>query len=312
MMLNRTLGTCLVAAVLAMSPVAWAQESEPAGAFSNLSLEGGVDFTTHYFFRGILQENQGAIVQPYASLTIPLWEGDGFINNISATLGTWHSIHSGPSGGEGSSPIDDPTWWYEADLFGGVSVGFWENFTASVTYTAYISPNRAFDTVQDITFGLDYDDSGWWEGSWLGDRDFSLAPSFAAVVETRNEADAGNTVAGISGANQGTYFQFGLAPSFTLLQSEEYPITASFPLTLGLGDDYYEVDRSGDGSVDDDSTFGYVSVGTFLSMPLAFVPGGDWSISAGATFLWLGETAEFINGGDGFEIIGTLSLGVAF
>src|SRR5262245_7053171 len=47
-----------------------AAPAEPAPEAVNkgkVSLSLGVDFVTEYFFRGISQENQGAIVQPYAT-----------------------------------------------------------------------------------------------------------------------------------------------------------------------------------------------------------------------------------------------------
>lgn len=307
---TRIVESCLLAALLAMAPMAWAadeeMEVETNDGGLDLSAAAGVDWTTHYFFRGILQENQGAIVQPYGSVTAGIWEGDGAISSLSGTIGTWHSIHSGPSGGDGSSPIDDPTWWYEADLYGGLSAAVLEDFTVSATWTAYTSPNRAFDTVQDITFGLTYDDSSWW-----GDSGFTLAPSFAAVVETNNEADGGNSVGGATGSDEGVYYQLGIRPTFAVTQSEDSPITLAIPVIVGLGDNYYEIDRNGDGAIDDDATFGYFSAGAVLSVPVP-LPGGDWTASAGATALFLGDTTEFINNGEDFEVIGTLSLGVAF
>lgn len=41
-----------------------------------LSFSAGVDFTTQYFFRGILQENQDFIAQPFGEITATLYEGD--------------------------------------------------------------------------------------------------------------------------------------------------------------------------------------------------------------------------------------------
>ena len=49
--------------------------SAPAHAGPNsgkLSLTAGADITTAYFFRGILQERNGFIMQPYAELNLNL------------------------------------------------------------------------------------------------------------------------------------------------------------------------------------------------------------------------------------------------
>jgi hypothetical protein len=293
-----------IAAAAGSPTLTYAQEEEEVA--SVLDFSAGVDITTHYFFRGILQENQGLIIQPYGSVSTSLYESEGTINNVTATFGTWNSLHGGPSGGEGHG-LEDPRWWYEADLFAGLSVGFLESWSAAVTYTYYCSPNDAFDAVQDITLGLSYDDSSWW-----GDSGFTIAPAVAVVYETKNEADGGNTALGLSGSGQGWYFQGSLKPSFTLIESESYPVTLSFPLIVGLGHDYYEIDRDDDGEIDDDSCFGYASGGIFLSTPLAFLPGGDWTASVGITFLVLGDTTRFINNGEKFEHIMTFSLGVNF
>lgn len=290
------------------------EEVAPASEWSDkLSINAGVDFTTHYFFRGILQENQDLIVQPYATLGYNLYEGDGTLTSIDAVFGTWSSFHGGPTGGgsPGGAP-HDPRAWYELDFFAGATTTLYDKWTLGAIFTVYLSPNDSFDTVNDITFSLAYDDSDCWIDFPLAD--FSLAPYVQFIVETRDEADIGNSVYGVSGTDQGLYVQLGATPSFTLIQSEDYPVTLGVPLVIGLGDDYYEVDRNGDLIQDDDSAFGFFSVGLTLGVPLAFVPDnlGSWTAKVGVSYILLGNTPEFINNGEGDEVIGTLSLGVAF
>lgn len=308
----------LLGVAMFVAPLSVRAEEEAAEASewsSKLSLSGGVDFTTHYFFRGILQENQDLIVQPYATLGYNLYEGDGALSSIDGVLGVWGSIHGGPTGGgaPGGAP-HDPRAWYEQDFFAGVTATLYDKWTIGAIYTVYISPNDSFDTVNDITFSLAYDDSDCWVDFPLAD--FSLAPYVQFIVETRDEADGGNSVVtpGGRGSDQGLYVQLGATPSFTLIQSEDYPVTLGVPLVIGLGDDYYEVDKNGDGNIDRDSTFGFFSVGLTLSTPLAFVPEslGSWTAKVGVNYILLGNTPQFINNGEGDEVIGTLGLGVSF
>ncbi|MFQ5846246.1 MAG: hypothetical protein ACE5IQ_01075 [Candidatus Methylomirabilales bacterium] len=257
-----------------------------------ISLNAGVDFPTAYFFRGILQEDEDFIAQPFGEITVNLYEGTGGLTSVSATLGLWNSLHSGPTGGGG--PTDNPKIWYEADAYGGLTFGLFENWEAGVTYIAYTSPNDSFDTVQEVYLSLGYDDS-----DLLGP--FALSPHVLVAFEFDNQADGGS--------DEGIYVELGVEPGLTLIKSEQFPVTLSFPITLGLSaDDYYEFGTG------DDSTFGYFDGGIVLSMPLGFIPAafGTWEINAGVHFLALGDNLETVNSGDAFEAIGTFGISLAY
>src|SRR5262245_33911714 len=89
----------------------------PAGAESpnkgRLSLSVGSDFTTAYFFRGILQERDGFIWQPYGELGFNLFTADEGssepVKSFSLFAGSWNSIHSEKTLASGSGPGN----WYE-------------------------------------------------------------------------------------------------------------------------------------------------------------------------------------------------------
>src|SRR5687768_16373201 len=68
----------------------WAGTNE-----GRVSLDVGVDFTTDYYFRGIIQETEDSIIQPYAEIGLNLYKGEGSLNSISGTLGIWNSFHGG-------------------------------------------------------------------------------------------------------------------------------------------------------------------------------------------------------------------------
>src|SRR5262245_24679057 len=66
-----------------------------------LSVSAGIDVTTAYFFRGLLRERHGLIVQPSAEVDLTLYRAedydlgrDGPISRVGLTAGTWNSIHS--------------------------------------------------------------------------------------------------------------------------------------------------------------------------------------------------------------------------
>jgi hypothetical protein len=276
-----------------------ATEAKPAPApeppkgpnTGNVSFSGGVDVPTAYFFRGIRQSDGGWIFQPYAELGFKLYEGSETFGNLAVALGSWNSLQGGPVGVK-SPDASEPKAWYESDFYFRVSAKFFENFTGQILYTAYMSPDNLFNTVQEIAFGLSYDDS-----KLLGP--FALNPSVLFAKEVQGQADAG--------AHKGMYLQLGVTPGYTFDPKSTYPITFTVPFLLGLSvKDYYEFGTG------DNPTFGYTNLGLAVSVPLAFIPPsfGTWTAKASMNWLYLGETLKTVNNGDRNQIIGTL--GIAF
>ena len=274
-----------LAGLLICAPrVSAAAEGPNSGA---VSFSLGSDVATKYYFRGIIQEDEGFIAQPYAEVGFSVYEGDGPVSSITLSGGVWNSVHSEQTASGASSTTDV---WYEADIYGGVSVGLPGGLEFSTTYTAYTSPSDAFATTQEVAFGLGFDDS-----ELLGD--FALSPSIAVAVETEGGADGG--------ADRGTYFEISGGPEFALGEGDA---TLSVPLTLGLSlDDYYEGATGSD-------TFGYFQVGTVFGVPLSFIPAefGSWAASAGAYFLTLGDTLRAANDGDDSEFFGIFGISMEY
>src|SRR4029453_16799529 len=92
-----------------------AEELEPET--SPFSAQLNLDITNAYYYRGILQEDTGVIVQPSANFTINLLHHDGF--KIDALLGAWNSFHSPQTGPRTHSDFTNA--WYEMDLIAGVA-----------------------------------------------------------------------------------------------------------------------------------------------------------------------------------------------
>jgi hypothetical protein len=86
-------------------------------------------------------------------------------------------------------------------------------------YTAYMSPNDFFNTVQELAVSMSFNDS-----KYLGP--FVLNPTLLFAFEVKGQADAG--------APRGIYMELGVTPSYTFNDKGTYPITLSVPLLLGL------------------------------------------------------------------------------
>jgi hypothetical protein len=280
------------------TPAAPAPEAKPAEEVTapntgRMSISAGVDWTSAYFFRGIKQETEDLILQPYGEVSFKLVENAGALTALSLTGGIWNSLQTGPTGSD-SQTASDPKIWYEFDGYVRLSAVLWEDLTIYALYTAYISPNNAFGTVQELALGVSYNDA-----KLLGP--FALNPSLLVAFELDGQADAG--------AQKGVYAQIGLAPGYTFFADSPYPLAVSVPLAIGLSlSDYYEF---GTGT---DDTFGFFSGGVTVSVPLAFIPPafGKWLIKGGVTVLYLGDNLKAVNDGDQVQVIGTLGLAFAY
>ena len=178
--------------------------AEAAAPAKIYTVTTGLDFTSAYLFRGILQESGGAIGQPYGDIAFALQHG------ITVDVGTWNSIHSTANVGN----------WYESDVFGSVT------FTAGklkpgLLYTSYTSPADRFATVQELAGTLVVDDSK---------SPFPLSPKIVLAFELGDgEADGG--------LNKGTYLELGVKPGIKLAPKATLYVPAKTGLSLNH---YYE------------------------------------------------------------------------
>ncbi|MBL9076338.1 MAG: hypothetical protein JNL08_02470 [Planctomycetes bacterium] len=262
-----------------------AQDAPPPVAHGSF----GIDFATAYFFRGIQQENQGIIAQPWIELGYGLHEADEGLRSVDLVFGLWNSLHDGPTGGAGGI-------WYESDFYTGLSADVGERMSVGATYTVYHSPNGTFGTVEELAFSGSYDDAGLdWSPVASG-----LQPSVVLAFELDGQADAGTHV--------GVYAQLGVEPSFAIGQLGGAEVTLSLPVTLGLSlRDYYEV-------AGDDDFFGFLDVGGVASAPMSFLPPGmgPWQGSVGLHLLLLGDNLETINDNDAYELIFSFGASTSF
>ena len=218
----------------------------------------GVNFVSKYYSRGALNENQGVIAQPYADLYFSLYEGAGFINKVSLSLGIWGSVHSHHPQVASSTKA-----WYEFDYTPGVSVTFAKDFTLTASYTEFDSPNDSFVTSRNLNFNLAFNDA-----DYLGA--FALHPHVSYLRELEGKATNGPL------GEQGNYYEVGIAPALPAMG----PVIVSIPVTAGFGSGNFYATNDG---------FGYLSAGAVASVALTFVPAcyGSWALNAGATYYYL-------------------------
>ncbi|MEI6350318.1 MAG: hypothetical protein WCP06_04350 [Verrucomicrobiota bacterium] len=231
----------------------------------------GVNFVSKYYSRGALQEDQGAIGQPYADLYFSLYEGAGFIDKVTLNLGIWGSIHSHHPGN-----VSTTSGWYEFDYTPGVSVTFAKNFTLTASYTEFDSPNDSFVTSRNLNFNLAFNDA-----DYLGA--FALHPHVAYLHEMSGKAANGPL------GTRGNYYEAGIAPALPTFG----PLSVTFPVTAGFGSHSFYASND---------SFGYASAGANASVALTFVPAcyGAWALNAGATYYYLHGSLADTNAGSGF------------
>jgi len=121
----------------------------------------GINVVSQYVSRGVIFENQGGIIEPYADLYFKMYEGEGFLNKAVINLGIWNSFHSRHTdmGIASGATTSSTRAWYEFDFTAGVSFTFAKNFTFTPSYYTFLSPNDGFSTFQGLNLKLAYDDT---------------------------------------------------------------------------------------------------------------------------------------------------------
>jgi hypothetical protein len=262
----------------------------------------GVNFVSEYVTRGIVEQNQGVIAQPYADIYFRLYKGDGAINNVSFQLGVWDSIQShrneynrlnGNTFSPGNWSGNGVKAWFESDYTAAVAVTFLKNWTSTFSYIEADYPSDQFEANRNLQLGLAFNDA-----DYLGA--FALHPHVNVLYELNTNATG---AAGLKKA--GWYYEVGLAPTYTFLKDSKYPITATLPITVGLGDSngFYG------GNYNGNNVYGYFTTGLNASVPLAFIPSsfGAWTTNAGFNYYNLGTSTQQYSGSGTGGVTGATS-----
>jgi len=290
--MSRLTHTCLGSVAAAMTTLGAMAAPQPAYAqdgpnTGKVSLSLGADIASQYYFRGILQEDSGLIFQPYVDVGFNVFEGEGTISSVDIYGGGWSSVHSEstlPSSFGGTTGNI-----FETDYYFGVAATFFEKFTADLSWIAFTFPDNTGGTIQEIDLKVGFDDSEYL-GKW------ALNPYFLLAFEVEG--------------SHNTYGEVGVEPSFTVYESEDYPVTLSVPVSLGFSIDDYYTDATGD-----EEEFGYASVGVSLSTPLPFIPDdfGSWELSGGLSVLFLNDNIPgFDDNGEDLQPVGTIGVSMTY
>lgn len=245
---------------------------QPKEAMEESAITGniGFDIVSEYVFRGIVQENQGFIIQPYADLHFRIYQGSGGLSSITADIGIWNSFQSHRGITQPGSTTSN---WYEFDFQAGLTFNM-DKLALSPYFKVYQSPADAFQNAYTAGVMLSYDDS-----ELMGA--FSLRPYL--LVELQLDGTTGNNfplVPGSSFHGRGQYYEVGITPAYTWEK-----VTLSLPLKGGFGSGGYYLGNRG---------FGFFSAGVEAAYDLGFVPSslGKWTIRAGATYYYLGGNSD--------------------
>ena len=282
----RLVSAVLVGAGLLAPGVGRADDEGPNRGIISLSVTN--DFTNTYMFRGIQQERDGFIWQPYIDVGLTLWDHeDAPIRSVSLGMGVWNSFQSEKTLARDSGPSN----LYETDFYPSLTVGLPGGFETSIIYYAYTSPNGGFDTVQEVDFLVGYDDK-----DLLGR--LAMSPTVTFAVETQGTS---------FGDRRGSFMGLGVEPTVWASENESAPVSITFPMALGLSiSDYYEEPGR------TDPTFGYLQWGLRVGMDLPFVPkeAGTWNVSVTGNGYYLGQTLKRANHGDQLQpqVVGSLAV----
>jgi hypothetical protein len=185
------------------------EAEEPEEEESRFSGIIQADFTNAYFFRGILQERDSFIAQPWLEGYFSFYRSeDGFIRDAAVGAGVWSSFHT-----EETLATSNPKSIYEVDWYPAVYLEFPMGFSLTFIYYFYTSPNDAFRHVEEMNIKLAWDDS-----ETLGR--FALQPWINLALETHKTS---------FGPNKGEGFQLGIEPTLFEIPIENYPITVTAP-----------------------------------------------------------------------------------
>jgi hypothetical protein len=253
-----------------------------------ISLSITNDFTNVYFFRGIMQERDGFIWEPYVDVGVTLWDDeDAPIRSVTLGMGIWNSFHSKKTLAGSSGPSN----LYETDFYPSLTVGLPGNFETSFIYYVYTGPNGSFDTVQEFDFLIAYDDS-----ELLGRWALSPVLTFALELDRTSFGD-----------ERGSFVGLGVEPVLWASEDEDLPLSISVPMEGGLSiDNYYEEPGRSN------SNFGYLAAGLTVGTDLTFIPAeyGTWNFSVTGKGYYLGQSLKRANKGDNLypQVVGSLSI----
>ena len=207
--------------------------------------------------RGVYVENSGLVFQPSLLINANLYQSDGPLSNVTATVGVWNSVHSKTRPGNTTTPN-----WNEMDFLSALSVTLFKAWTFTFDYEYWLSPIDAFPPTSLIQLKLDYHDSFLKGLVPPNSGTLSLNPYMKFFIELHNKA------ASAISTEESFYFEIGLTPRYVFTG---YPLSIELPTYVSFpGHNFYS----------QDSTVGIFRTGLRVTAPLTFIREryGKWSV----------------------------------
>jgi hypothetical protein len=207
--------------------------------------------------RGLIVEDEGLVFQPLFLLFADLYQSNGPLSSVTASVGIWNSMHSHVPEGVNSSTDN----WNEMDFLSGLAFTFYRDWTFGVSYQYWVSPIDAFASASILDMTFSYSDhflERVMTGKW------SLNPYVRLFIELHNKAT-------VSSTDESYYIELGIGPKYVF---DGYPLTLELPTYVTFpGHDFYS----------ESSTLGLVGTGLKVTAPLTSIPEryGKWSLYAG-------------------------------
>ncbi|QQE11597.1 hypothetical protein JD969_19260 [Planctomycetota bacterium] len=291
------IGVC--AAMVGLSGIGYAAGEENKVNAGRVHFAMGADVVSAYHLRGLIFEDDGMILQPWAVLNANLYSGDSEsdIQAVNLKLMGWGSVHE-----KRTTAKNTPEKWYECDGFAALQFAMFEKWMFEGGVHTISWPNGTRDAATELYGVVAYNDSEFWKDL---DIEISGFNGFQPWMMLSIEMD--NTFMGMPGKRKSGFVDMGIKPKFKLVNSGRLPVTLNLPVTVGFGlRDYYGTN---------DSSFGFAKLGVHTEMPLTMVPGdyGKWQVKAGVDLILVGDSPRSYNDGhDSFKPVGVIGVSMAY
>ncbi|WP_145076923.1 hypothetical protein [Poriferisphaera corsica] len=276
-----------------------AQDTEAAINTGRLHVMAGANTVSAYHLRGLIFEDDGVILQPWAVASFNVYQGSegDRVKGVNINLMGWGSIHE-----KRTTAKNSPEKFYENDYFAGVQFVLDGGWMLEGGVHTICWPSGTRDAATELYGKFNYDDSGLWEAWGVEIEGFNgLQPWGMLSIEVDN------TFMGIPGKRKSGFVDLGITPGFTLSDSKSMPMRLNLPVTIGFGlRDYYGTN---------DSSFGFAKLGVSTDMPLTMLPKsyGNWQVNAGVDFVLIGDSPRSYNDGhDSFKPIGVIGFAMSY
>lgn len=274
-------GAATAVALLGATPIVMAQDEVDLAASAESKVSGavGVDYASHFVSYGVDVWGGGDDFYGDDATTFVWAELSADLDPFSVTIGVWSDINDNAVSGLGGEI-------QEVDVYAGIGYSI-DRFSFGATYQEWY---YGADEERIVDLSMAFDDS-----DLLFDG-FALNPSVVWHIR----AD------GNGAQEEGSAIVLAIEPSFTIIESDDYPVTLSIPAGVGifLDDDFQ-------GGTDDGYAYSYI--GATVGMPLGFVPDGygDWAVAANLTYYFTEGDAIPGNPEEDF-LTGMISLSMGF